>query len=207
MAKKGDTGRKPRKPKEALSRRDFFRSGTAAGISAAVLSSPGEAGRAGHRVELRGRRRHPRIGLRRAPRRGAGARPRGVRHRPRAELRCRRQARAQRRLDLARRRRSDPGARPHGGRSRWPRAAAAPRQGGRPRGRPRPPVQGHDGLVGRRCDGRRAVSLQRPRAPSRLGRQCAEDPAIHDGQLRPLRTDRRHPSGRRRHRAREPPGR
>ena len=44
MAKKSDTGRKPRKPqKEALSRRDFFRSGTAAGISAAVLSAPGEA--------------------------------------------------------------------------------------------------------------------------------------------------------------------
>ena len=44
MAKKSDTGRKSRKPqKEALSRRDFFRSGTAAGISAAVLSAPGEA--------------------------------------------------------------------------------------------------------------------------------------------------------------------
>src|ERR1700751_2171609 len=43
MAKKGDTGRKPRKSKDALSRRDFFRSGTAAGISAAVLSAPGEA--------------------------------------------------------------------------------------------------------------------------------------------------------------------
>jgi FAD binding domain len=43
MAKKGDTGRKPRKQKQALSRRDFFRSGTAAGISVAVLSAPGEA--------------------------------------------------------------------------------------------------------------------------------------------------------------------
>src|SRR5580704_10000850 len=43
MAKKGDTGRKPHQPKQALSRRDFFRSGTAAGISAAVLSAPGEA--------------------------------------------------------------------------------------------------------------------------------------------------------------------
>ena len=42
MAKKSD-GRKLRKPKDALSRRDFFRSGTAAGISAAVLSAPGEA--------------------------------------------------------------------------------------------------------------------------------------------------------------------
>src|SRR3984957_13807438 len=42
MAKKSD-GRKPRKPKDALSRRDFFRSGTAAGISAAGLSAPGEA--------------------------------------------------------------------------------------------------------------------------------------------------------------------
>src|SRR3974390_862205 len=43
MAKKSDTGRKLRKQKAALSRRDFFRSGPAAGISAAVLSSPNEA--------------------------------------------------------------------------------------------------------------------------------------------------------------------
>src|SRR6266480_2382177 len=45
MAKKRDIGRKDRKPqdKKALSRRDFFKSGAAAGVGAAVLSRPGEA--------------------------------------------------------------------------------------------------------------------------------------------------------------------
>src|SRR5437762_14211418 len=45
MAKKRDTGRKESKLQEAkaLSRRDFFKSGAAAGVGAAVLSGPGEA--------------------------------------------------------------------------------------------------------------------------------------------------------------------
>src|SRR6267378_7411593 len=45
MAKKRDTGRKESKlqEKKALSRRDFFRSGAAAGVGATVLSVPGEA--------------------------------------------------------------------------------------------------------------------------------------------------------------------
>ena len=45
MAKKRDSGRKEPKLAEekALSRRDFFKSGAAAGVGAAVLSGPGEA--------------------------------------------------------------------------------------------------------------------------------------------------------------------
>src|SRR5258708_16313418 len=45
MAKKRDTGRKESKLQEmkALSRRDFFKSGAAAGVGAAVLSGSGEA--------------------------------------------------------------------------------------------------------------------------------------------------------------------
>src|SRR6266436_5316644 len=45
MAKKRDTGRKESKlqEKKALSRRDFFKSGAAAGVGAAVLSGSGEA--------------------------------------------------------------------------------------------------------------------------------------------------------------------
>ena len=45
MAKKRDTGRKEPKlqKKKALSRRDFFKSGAAAGVGAAVLSGTGEA--------------------------------------------------------------------------------------------------------------------------------------------------------------------
>src|SRR6266550_8366230 len=45
MAKKRDTGRKDtrRQEKKALSRRDFFKSGAAAGVGAAVLSGSGEA--------------------------------------------------------------------------------------------------------------------------------------------------------------------
>lgn len=45
MAKKRDAGRKEPKLQEAkaVSRRDFFRSGAAAGVSAAVLSAPGQA--------------------------------------------------------------------------------------------------------------------------------------------------------------------
>jgi TAT (twin-arginine translocation) pathway signal sequence len=45
MAKKRDTGRKePKLQKEkAVSRRDFFKSGAAAGVGAAVLSGPGNA--------------------------------------------------------------------------------------------------------------------------------------------------------------------
>ena len=76
-------------------------------------------------------------------------------------------------------------------------ADRAASQAGRPGRRSRPSVQGHDRLVGGRCHRRRPLSLQRSRAASRLGRQRAQDPAVHDGQLRPLRADRRHPSGRR----------
>ena len=48
MAKKRDTGRKNNaseklQDEKALSRRDFFKSGAAAGVGAAVLSAPGEA--------------------------------------------------------------------------------------------------------------------------------------------------------------------
>src|SRR5262245_43389918 len=45
MAKKRDNGRKEPKPQEqkALSRRDFFTRGAAAGVGAAVLSEPGRA--------------------------------------------------------------------------------------------------------------------------------------------------------------------
>ena len=45
MAKERDTGRtEPTLQEEkALSRRDFFKSGAAAGVGAAVLSGPGEA--------------------------------------------------------------------------------------------------------------------------------------------------------------------
>src|SRR5258705_4149633 len=45
MARKRDTGRKEPKlqDEKALSRRDFFKSGAAAGVGATVLSGPGEA--------------------------------------------------------------------------------------------------------------------------------------------------------------------
>ena len=54
MAKKRDTGRKELKlqKKKALSRRDFFKSGAAAGIGAAVLSGTGEARAQNIRMEL-----------------------------------------------------------------------------------------------------------------------------------------------------------
>src|SRR5262245_37506897 len=45
MARKRDTGRKAQElqDEKAVSRRDFFTSGAAAGVSAAVLTVPGEA--------------------------------------------------------------------------------------------------------------------------------------------------------------------
>jgi Zn-dependent alcohol dehydrogenase len=45
MARKRNSGRKEPKlaQKKALSRRDFFKSGAAAGVGAAVLSGPGQA--------------------------------------------------------------------------------------------------------------------------------------------------------------------
>ena len=92
---------------------------------------------------------------------------------------------------------ADPGTRPDWGRSRRHGADGAADQAGGPGRRSRPSVPRHDRLVGGRRHRRRPLSLQRPRAASRLGRQRAQDPAVHDGQLRPLRAHRRHPSGRR----------
>ena len=129
MAKKREEKREIKRDKKrqrqdnkALSRRDFFSGGAAAGVGAAVLSTARwrRRRRARHSVELRGRCRHPRLGMRRAACRRAGARPRRLRARHRSELRRRRQARAQRRLDVARRRRRHPGTGPDGGRPAGP---------------------------------------------------------------------------------------